>query len=89
MSDKKTVPQTNTTSNDKKSSQIPNRPPQVRNKPFQMRNRISYKKDVVEKMPPASWTAPPLQHPSTADTRIAGGGIPNKEKFEKKTFLEY
>ena len=54
-----------------------------------MRNRISYKKDVVEKMPPASWTAPPLQHPSTADTRIAGGGIPNKEKFEKKTFLEY
>ena len=52
-----------------------------------MRNRISYKKDVVEKMPPASWTAPPLQHPSTADTRIAGGGIPNKEKFEKKNIF--
>ena len=33
---------------------------------------------IVEKVPPASWTAPPLQHPSTADTRTARGGIQSK-----------
>ena len=47
------------------------------------------KPPIVEKVSPASWSPPPLQHPSPADTRIAGRGfwIFLKTKFVKNIKL--
>ena len=46
-------------------------------KSLSYQNQINPVSLLTEKVPAASWTAPSLQHSSSADSWIAGGGVPS------------